>query len=72
MTNPSRINRAMTMYAKIYPYRDAIKQDCPPKIQLILMINKWINPWHALQDLAKEIPFKKRKALENYKDERTT
>ena len=30
----------------------------PSDVQLVLMINRWINPWHACQDLEKIIPFK--------------
>lgn len=63
MKNPSRIHRAENMWCKIAPYRNALKEDCPPHIKLILLVNKWINPWHALQDLEKEIPFKRRQEL---------
>lgn len=69
MKNKGRQHRAETMFARIYPYRDAMKQDCPQKIQLILEVNKWINPKHALQELSKEIPLMRRKAMENFKDE---
>ena len=31
MKNYGRMHRAETMYAIIYPYRDALKQDCPKK-----------------------------------------
>lgn len=31
MKNKGRQHRAETMYARIYPYRDAMKQDCPPQ-----------------------------------------
>ena len=55
--------RAETMWCRIAPYRDAMKQDCPAKIQLILAVNKWINPWHALQELEREIPFRRRQEL---------
>ena len=65
MKNYGRMHRAETMYVTIYPYRDALKQDCPKKIQLILMVNRWINPWHALQELSKEIPFSRRQKLRN-------
>ena len=63
MKNPARQHRAETMWCKIAPYRNALKKDCPSHIQLILLVNKWINPWHALQDLEKEIPFKRRQEL---------
>lgn len=63
MKNPARQHKAETMWCKIAPYRNALKQDCLKKIQFILYLNKWINPWHALQDLEKEIPFKRRQEL---------
>lgn len=63
MKNPARQHRAETMWCKIAPYRHKLKNECPPKIKLILMVNGWINPWHALQDLEKEIPFKRRQEL---------
>lgn len=56
-------NTAENIYKKIVPYRMARKCDCPGSVQLILMINKWINPHHALQDLEKVIPFNRRKRL---------
>lgn len=63
MKNPSRIHRAETMWCRIAPYRNALKQDCPHHVKLILLVNGWVNPWHALQDLEKEIPFKRRQEL---------
>ncbi len=63
MKNPGRSNRAETMWCKIVPYRNKIKEDCTPHIKLILLVNKWRNPWHALQDLEKEIPSKRLKEL---------
>ncbi len=36
------------------------QNECPSDVQLVLMINRWINPWHACQDLEKIIPFKER------------
>ena len=65
MKRYGRMHRAETMYAIIYPYRDALKQDCQKKVQFILMVNRWINPWHALQELSKEIPFSRRQKLRN-------
>lgn len=63
MKNPARQHMAETMWCKIAPYRNSQKHDCPKKIQFILYLNKWINPWHALQDLEKEIPFKRMQEL---------
>jgi len=63
MKNPARQHRAETMWCKIAPHRHKLKNEVPPKIKLILMVNGWINPWHALQDLEKEIPFKRRQEL---------
>lgn len=65
MKNPARQHRAETMWCKIAPYRHKLKNECPPKIKLILMVNGCINPWHALQDLEKEIPFKRRQKLKS-------
>ncbi len=56
--------KAEDLYKKIVPYRMSRKCDCPGSVQFILMINRWVNPHHALQDLEKVIPFKRRKQLE--------
>lgn len=63
MNNPSMVHRAETMWCTMYPYRNARKEECPAKVQLILMVNRLINPWNALQDLEKVIPFKRRQKL---------
>lgn len=63
MKNYGRMNRAETMYYMLVPYRHSLKEDVPAKIRLMLAVNRWINPWHALQDLEKEIPFKRRQKL---------
>jgi hypothetical protein len=68
--NKGRQHRAETMYAIIYPFRNKITRDCPPRIQTILCINAWCAPWHALKELAKDIPPARLKAMENFKDER--
>lgn len=64
MKRYGRMHMAETLYTIIYPFRNAVKQDCPKKVQFILMVNRWISPWHALQELSKEIPFSRRKKLE--------
>lgn len=56
--------RAKTLYKKLYPYRDALEFECPADVKLALLINKWPNPWCALQELSKSIPFKVRKTME--------
>lgn len=65
MKNPARQHRAESMWCKIAPYRNALKQDCPNHIKLILLVNRWVNPWHALTELEKEIPFKRRQKLKS-------
>ena len=68
MKNPSMIHRAENMWIMFAPYRHAIKEDCPAKVKLALMVNKWMNPWHAMQDLEKVIPAKRlAKLKENLK-----
>lgn len=47
------------MWCMFAPYRHAIKEDCPAKVKLALIANKWMNPWHAMQDLEKVIPAKR-------------
>ena len=46
MKNYGRMHRAETMYCILLPYKDAMKEDVPAKIRLMLAVNKWINPWH--------------------------
>lgn len=58
------IERAKTLYRKLYPYRDALEFECPADVKLALLVNRWPNPWAALQELSKSIPFRKRKKLE--------
>lgn len=55
--------KAENLYRMLHPYRMARKEECPAKVSLVLMINRWINPWHALQDLEKVIPFNVRKKI---------
>lgn len=56
--------RAKTLYKKLHPYRDALEFECPADVKLVLLINRWHNPWVALQELSKSIPFQERKKLE--------
>lgn len=58
------IERAKTLYRKLYPYRDALEFECPADVKLALFINKWPNPWCAIQGLSKSITFRERKKLE--------
>ena len=58
------IERAKTLYKKLYPYRDALEFECPDAVKFALLINRWPNPWCALQELSKSIPFLERKKLE--------
>lgn len=67
MKNFGRMHRAETMYCMLYPYRHSLKQDVPAKIRLVLDVNNWINPWHSLTELEKEIPFKCRHKLTEVK-----
>lgn len=56
------------MWIMFAPYRNAIKEDCTAKVKLDLMVNKWMNQWHAMQDLQKVIPAKRlAKLKENLK-----
>ena len=56
--------RAKVLYKKLYPYRDALEFECHADVKLALLINRWPNPWCALQELSKSIPFQVRKTLE--------
>ena len=68
MNNPSKIHRAENMWIMFATYRHAIKEDCPAKVKPAMMVNKWMNPWHAMQDLEKVIPAKRlAKLKENLK-----
>lgn len=58
------IERAKTLYRKLYPYRDALEFECPADVKLALLVNRWPNPWAALQELSKSITFRERKKLE--------
>lgn len=56
------------MWIMFATYRHAIKEDCPAKVKPAMMVNKWMNPWHAMQDLEKVIPAKRlAKLKENLK-----
>lgn len=54
---------AENLYKLILPYRMALQNECPADVQLALMVNRWINPWHALTELEKAIPFKRRQQI---------
>ena len=69
MKNYGRMHRAETMYCMLLPYKDSMKEDVPAKIRLMLAVNKWINPWHALTELSKQIPFKRRQKIKELNDE---
>lgn len=62
--NPARQHRAEKMYARIYPYRTKVTGECPQRIQLILALNGWCAPWHALREIAKDIPRDHLKGME--------
>ena len=57
------MTQAEKLYKLILPHRMAHQNECPANIQLVLMMNRWINPWHALTELEKTIPFKRRQQL---------
>lgn len=63
-SNPSRVQRAEAMYAKIYPYRNKTTGECPSHIQMVLAINGWCAPWHALREIARDIPRDRLKGME--------
>ena len=67
MKNFGRMHRAETMYCMLYPYRHSLKEDVPEKIRLVLDVNNWINPWHGLKELEKEIPFKRIQKMNDLK-----
>jgi hypothetical protein len=52
------------MYARIYPYRNKTSAECPQHVQLILAVNGWCAPWHALREIAKDIPRDRLKGME--------
>ena len=58
------IERAKRLYRMLYPYRDALESECPDTVKFALLINRWPNPWCALQELSKSVPFLERKKLE--------
>lgn len=58
------IERAKRLYKMFHPYRDALEFECPADVKLALLINRWPNPWCAIQELSKSIPFRVRKTLE--------
>ncbi len=62
--NAILVERAKALYRKIYPYRDALEFECPADVKLALLVNRWMNPWVAIQELSKSIPFHVRKKLE--------
>lgn len=62
--NKILIERAKRLYKMFHPYRDALESECPDAVKLALLVNRWPNPWAALQELSKSIPFKVRKTLE--------
>ena len=66
------VHRAENMWCMFAPYRHAIKEDCPAKVKLALMINKWINPWHAMTELEKVIPSGRINALKAQLKEKCT
>ena len=59
-SDKQRLEKAKKLYAIVAPHRMDHQNECPSDVQLVLMINRWINPWHACQDLEKIIPFKER------------
>lgn len=65
--NKALRERAKVLYRKLHPYRDALESECPADVKLALLINRWPNPWCALQELSKSIPFRERKKLEEAK-----
>ena len=50
-SDKQRIEKAKKLYAIIAPHRMDHQNECPSDVQLVLMINRWINPWHACQEL---------------------
>ena len=58
------VERAKRLYRMLHPYRDALEFECPDAVKFALLINRWPNPWCALQELSKSIPFLERKKLE--------
>ena len=67
MKNFGRMHRAETMYCMLYPYRHWLKEDVPAKIRLVLDVNNWINIWHGLKELEKEISFKRIQKMKDLK-----
>lgn len=44
MKNPARSNRAETMWCKIVPYRNKIKEDCPPPYKTYFACKQMAEP----------------------------
>lgn len=62
--NKILVEKANQLYRMLYPYRDALESECSDTVKFVLLINRWPNPWCALQELSKYIPFLERKKLE--------
>ena len=57
-SDKQRLENAKKLYAIVAPHRMDNQNESPRDVQFVLMINRWINPWHACQDMEKIIPFK--------------
>ena len=56
MTEEERIDlatRAKAMIERMKPFKDAHEDEVPADIKLVLLINKWMNPWAAINELEK-------------------
>lgn len=56
MTEEERIDlvtRAKAMIERMKPFKDAHEDEVPSDIKMVLLINKWMNPWAAINELEK-------------------
>lgn len=47
------VTRAKAMLERMKPFKDAYEDEVPADIKMVLLINKWMNPWAAINDLEK-------------------
>lgn len=47
------VNRAKAMIERMKPFKDAHEDETPDDIKIVLLINKWMNPWAAINELEK-------------------
>ena len=49
------LKKLRELHEKMRPHVNDLEHECPANIKLILYVHKWINPWHAINDIEKMI-----------------